>query len=395
VATRALARPVPPAAPPTDDALWREVQDAFELDRSFVNFNNGGVSPCPRSVHDAVRRYDDIANLAPSYTMWSWLEPGIETVRRELAREMAVDPGTVAVTRNASEAMQIVQLGLPLKAGDRVVVTDQDYPRMRDTWEQRVRRDGIEIDVVSLPARAEPDLVLERYASAIGPRTRVLHITHVTHTSGQVMPVQELCALARDKGLFSLVDAAHATFHLPFRVGDLGCDALGTSLHKWLMAPIGTGMLYVRPERIEEIWPMQPAPAALAKDIRKFEEIGTHPASQHNAIAEALAFHRRIGAQRKHARLHALRMRWTRAVREHRRVRLHTVDDPARSGAIGVVEIDGMTPADAVAALWTKWRIFSVAIDMPSHRGVRLTPSVYTTDGDADLLGEALLALAG
>lgn len=395
VAGSAHGRPAPLPVPDMDEAaLWREVQDAFDLDRTFINFNNGGVCPSPRVVHAAFKRYLDIQNLGPTYTMWSWLEPGIEAVRRELADEMGVDAETVAITRNASEALQIVQLGLSLRKGDQVLVSDQDYPRMRDTWDQRVRRDGIEVVVVAIPVPATDVQILQRFADAMTSKTRVLHVTHVTHVSGQVFPVRELCQLARARGVFSIVDAAHATFHLPFQIGDLGCDALGTSLHKWLLAPIGTGMLYIRRERIPEIWPLQATGASRDADIRKFEEIGTHPAANHNAIAEALVFHRRIGAERKHKRLHGLRMRWTDAVRTLPNVKLHTLDDPARSGGIGVVEIVGKTPAELVAALWDGWRIFSVGIDHHTHRGVRLTPNVYTTDDEADTLAEALVSIA-
>ncbi|HZB25035.1 MAG TPA: aminotransferase class V-fold PLP-dependent enzyme [Vicinamibacterales bacterium] len=374
-----------------DESYWREIQQAFTLDRTVVNLNNGGCCPSPRVVHEALKRYLDISNQAPVYHMWQILEPNIETVRRGLASRFGCDPEELAITRNASEALQIAQLGIDLRAGDEVVTTNQDYGRMLDTWEQRVRRDRIKLTRISFPVPA-PSLadLADRLLAAITPATRVLHFCHITNLTGQIFPVRQICEEARRRGITTIVDGAHAFAHFPFTAADLGCDFYGTSLHKWLLAPIGTGFLYVRRDRIERHWPLTPAPVSKQADIRKFEEIGTHPAANHNAIAEAITFHDGIGAERKAARLRYLRDRWAARLARHGGIRLHTSLEPSHSCAIGTVQIVG-TPAPAVVErLWARWRIIATPIVHAEYEGVRVTPNVYTTLDEIDTFAGAM-----
>jgi selenocysteine lyase/cysteine desulfurase len=381
----------PAADVAADEDYWREIQQAFTLDRTVVNLNNGGCCPSPRVVHEALKRYLDISNQAPVYHMWQILEPNIESVRRRLAAAFGCDAEELAITRNASEALQIAQLGLDLKAGDEVVTTNQDYGRMLDTWEQRVGRDGVKLVKVSFPVppRSMED-VSRPLLAAITPRTKVLHFCHITNLTGQIFPVKALCDEARRRGIRTIVDGAHAFAHFPFTAADLGCDYYGTSLHKWLLAPIGTGFLYVRKEHIESLWPLTPASASRAKDIRKFEEIGTHPAANHNAIAEALTFHEGIGIERKSARLRYLRDRWAKRLAANARIRIHTNLDPSHSCAIGTVQIAGVPSGKLVARLWERWRIIATPIVHAEYEGVRVTPNVYTTIQEIDTFAAAM-----
>ena len=384
-----------PEALAGDEAYWREIQSAFTLDRTILNLNNGGVCPSPRVVHEALKRYLDISNQAPVYHMWQVLEPNIESVRRALAKEAGCDPEELAITRNASEALQIAELGIDLQRGDEVLTTNQDYGRMLDTWDQRARREGIAVNKISFPVPPESqDDLVERFTRAITPRTRVLHVSHITNLTGHIFPVRPICDMARARGIITIVDGAHAFAHFPFALRDLNCDYYGTSLHKWLLAPIGTGFLYVRRDRIKQTWPMQPAAASRADDIRKFEEIGTHPAANHNAIAEALVFHQGIGVDRRLARMLYLRNRWMDQVRDNPRVRIYTSPRPGESGAIGTAQIVGMKPGDVTAKLWEKWRIIATPIVHQEFEGVRVTPNVYTTLEEVDTLAEAFTTLA-
>ena len=394
---RAAARRVdgaPPGDVAADESYWREIQQAFTLDRTIINLNNGGCSPSPRVVHEAFKRYLDISNQAPVYHMWQILEPNIETVRRRLAAQFGCDPEELAITRNASEALQIAQLGIDLRPGDEVVTTNQDYGRMLDTWEQRVRRDGIKLTKISFPV-PPPSMqdLADRLLSAITPATKVLHFCHITNLTGQIFPVKQICAEARRRGIKTIVDGAHAFAHFPFTAGDLGCDFYGTSLHKWLLAPIGTGFLYVRREHIETLWPLTPASAERRADIRKFEEIGTHPAANHNAIAEALSFHEGIGSDRKSARLRYLRDRWARRLARHPKIRIHTNLDPAHSCAIGTVQITSVPTKEVVEQLWARWRMIATPITHKEYEGVRVTPNVYTTLEEIDTFAGAMESL--
>ena len=387
---------VPPEDLARDEDYWREIQQAFTLDRTIINLNNGGVCPSPRVVHEALKRYLDISNQSPVYHMWQILEPNIESVRRRLAGAFGCDAEELAITRNASEALQIAQLGIELKAGDEVVTTNQDYGRMLDTWQQRVRREGIKLTQVSFPVPPPSmDVLADRLLGAITPATKVLHFCHITNLTGQIFPVRRIADEARRRGIKTVVDGAHAFAHFPFKAEDLGCDFYGTSLHKWLLAPIGAGFLYVRREHIPALWPLTPAAASKASDIRKFEEIGTHPAANHNAIAEALTFHEGIGSERKAARLRYLRNRWADRLRASPGFKLHTNLDPAHSCAIGNVQVLNVPTPKVVSQLWERWRIIATPIMHAEYEGLRVTPNVYTTLEEVDTFAAAMEGIAG
>src|SRR5437879_6210933 len=237
-----------------NEDFWREIQQAFTVDRNIINLNNGGVCPSPKIVQDAMRRELEFSNMSPAYTMWTVLEPEIESVRVRLASSFGCDPEELAVTRNASEALEIAQMGLDLKPGDEVLTTDQDYPRMITTWQQRERRDGIKLRMISFPTPPPSmDDLYQRFERAVTPRTKVIHFCHITNLTGQIFPVKKICQMARSRGIEAIVDGAHAYAHFPFKHEDLDCDYYGTSLHKWLLAPNCTGCICVRKSKIEQI----------------------------------------------------------------------------------------------------------------------------------------------
>jgi selenocysteine lyase/cysteine desulfurase len=377
-----------------DEDYWAEINRAFDLDRTLINLNNGGVSPAPTHVLEQMIRDLKFSNEIPVQHMWRELEPRIESVRRELAREFGCDVEEMAIVRNASEANETMILGLDLRRGDEVIVTTQNYPRMLTTWDQRARRDGIVVKPITftVPPPSD-DYLVERFRAAITPRTKVIEVTHITNLTGHVMPVRKIVDMARPLGIEVFVDGAHAFAHFPFTRDQLGADYYGTSLHKWLLAPIGTGFLYVRREKIPKLWPLMAAPATMTADVRKYEEIGTHPAANHNAIAAALAFHRAIGAERKAARLRWLRDRWAkRLLAESDRVKVLThLSDPTKAGAIGFIAVDGLDPAKLGAWLYDKHRIVTTPIVFPEFSGVRITPNVYTMADEVDLFAEKVL----
>jgi selenocysteine lyase/cysteine desulfurase len=374
-----------------DEDFWREIQQAFTIDRNIINLNNGGVCPSPRVVQDAMHRELEFSNMAPAYTMWQVLEPEIENVRTRLAASFGCDREELAITRNASEALEIVQLGLDLKPGDEVLSTDQDYPRMITSWQQRERRDSIKLNLISFPT-PPPSLedLYQRFERAITPRTRVIHFCHITNLTGQIFPVKRICQMARSRGIEAIVDGAHAYAQFPFKHEDLDCDYYGTSLHKWLLAPHGTGFLYVRKSKIEKIWPMMAAPASMNGNIRKFEEIGTHPAANHNAIAEALTFHEAMGPDRKAARLRYLRSLWTERLSRFPNVTIRTSSDPAQSCGVVLVSVEGKKAPALADELWKQHRILVVPIVHKDFEGLRVTPNVYTTAPEIGFFAEAM-----
>jgi selenocysteine lyase/cysteine desulfurase len=383
-----------PAANLADDEVyWGEIQRAFDTDRTMVNLNNGGCSPTPTHVLEQMIRDLRFSNELPVYNMWAVLEPRVESVRRDLAKDFGCDLEEMAITRNASEANEIMIFGLDLKPGDEIIVTNQNYGRMLTTWRQRARREGIVVKEVSfkVPPPSQQYLV-DQFKAAITPRTRVIEVTHITNLTGQIMPVKELMDLARPLGIEVFVDGAHAYAHFPFTRDQLGTDYYGTSLHKWLLAPVGAGFLYVRKEKQKKLWPLMAAPPEMDENIRKYEEIGTHPAANHNAISTALAFHRGIGADRKIARLRYLRDRWAkRLLAESDRFRVLTPLDSPYSGAIGLFAVEGMDMPKLGGWLMDKYRIVNTPIVHAEFSGIRITPNVYTTVDEVDLFAEKVL----
>jgi selenocysteine lyase/cysteine desulfurase len=379
-----------------DEFYWREIQQAFTLDRTLINFNNGNNCPSPRVVHEAMKRYLDMANMLP-IVYRAQTERNYEGMRRAMAKEFGCDPEEIAFTRNASESLQIAQNGIDLQAGDEVLTTEQDYPRMLTTWDQRMRREKIKVTRIQFPVPTTADDLYQRFEKAITPRTKVLHFCHITNLTGQLFPVQRLSRLARQRGLVTVVDGAHALAQFPFKLRDLEMDYYGVSLHKWLLAPTGTGLLYVRRDRIAKTRPLQAAPTRDDNDIRKFEAIGTHPAGIRAAIAEALAFHQAIGGERKAARLRYLTMRWANALKPFPRIKIHSSLEPGQTWGLALVGIEGVDSRALSQFMMDKYRIVINAVvagELPGpqfpYEGLRVTPNVYTTLEEVDTFVEAM-----
>jgi selenocysteine lyase/cysteine desulfurase len=374
-----------------DEFYWREVQLAFKLDRTLINLNNGFTCPTPRVALEAEWRYMDMINMLPVHYQ-GMIARNVETIRPRMAAEFGCDPEEIALTRGASEALQIAQNGIDLKAGDEVVTTEQDYPRMLTTWDQRMRREGIKVTRFQFPVPTTQDDLYQRFEKAITPRTKVFHFTHITNLTAQLFPVQRLSRLAHSKGIVTIVDGAHALGHFPFKLRDLECDAYGVSLHKWLLAPIGNGCLYVRREMIPKFWPLQAAPEQQDSDIRKFEAIGTHPWAIRAALGEALAFHQAIGAERKAARLRYLTLRWANALKVHPRVKiLSDLSEPPQAWGVAAVNIEGIDVRDLAKFLMDKYRIIAVPLvggappnSVFDYQALRVSPNVYTTLEEID-----------
>ncbi len=370
-----------------DEDYWSQIQRAFDVDRTRINFNNGGVSPSPTHVLEQMIRDLRFTNEIPALHLWDILEPRVESVRRDLAHDFGCDPAEMALTRNTSEGMETLILGIDLKRGDEVIVTDQNYGRMLNAWDQRVRREGIVVKSVSfkvpLPSNAH---FVEQIKSAITPRTKVIEFPHIVNITGQILPVAEVMKVARPLGIEVFIDGAHAYAHFPLSRDELGCDYYACSLHKWLLAPIGTGFLYVRKSKIKSIWPLMAAAASQTEDIRKYEEIGTHPAANHNAVGAALAFHRAIGVERKAARLRYLRNRWTKPLlAASPRVKVWTpLDDESMSCGITLVDIEGVEPYKLGSYMLDKHGIFVTPIKHKDFQGIRVTPNVYATLDEID-----------
>ncbi len=378
-----------------NESFWFQIQQAFDVDRSIINLNNGGCCPAPRLVMSAQERHLTFTNNAPVRTLWTIMDPQVEHVRARLAKAFGCRPDEMAITRNASEALQIAINGIDMKPGDEYLTTTQDYPRMITTIKQRAEREGVVLKQIKIPtpARSMPEIV-SLFEKAITPKTRVILVSHSIFMTGQILPVKEVCALARSRGIWSIVDGAHAFAQFPYNGGEIGCDMYGVSLHKWCTAPIGTGFLYVRKDRIKDVWPLTAAEKPRSDEIRKFEEIGTHPDAGRLAIAEALTFWEGIGAERKADRLRYLRDYWAKRLMKLPNVIMHTSLDPAHSCAIGTIQLKGADSKKLVEHFWDNHKIIVVPITHDEFEGIRVSANVYTSLTELDMFCEAFETVA-
>ncbi|MCU0337514.1 MAG: aminotransferase class V-fold PLP-dependent enzyme [Sediminibacterium sp.] len=386
---------------PIDIALdadyWRTIQDAYTASKSdIVILNNGGVSPQPIAVQQALDKYNAFSSRGPSYYMWRQLDKGREPLRERLAKLAKVSAEEIAINRNATEALNTVIYGLDFEKGDEVIGTYQDYPNMIQAWRQRAMRDGLVYKQINFQFPIEDDdAIVAAFEREISSKTKLLHITHVVNWVGQILPVRKICDMAHKKGIEVLVDGAHSFGLLDFSIADLNCDYFGTSLHKFLSAPIGSGMLWIKKEHISKVWPLICNDQPKSSNIRKFETLGTRSFAIEQAIGEAIQFHESIGAARKEARIRYLKNRWCNQVIKQPKVRLHTSMKNEYACAIAGFSIDGMRPAEIDSILMSQYKIHTVGIEWENIKCVRVTPHVYTTEDQVDLLAKAILEIAG
>ena len=378
-----------------DEDLWARMAQAYTVSPNILNLNNGGVSPQPKVVQDAVDRYYHLSNEAPTYYMWQILDKGREPLRRKLADLAGVSPEEVAINRNTTEALGTFTWGIDMQKGDEIVMTKQDYPNMIHAWKQRELREGVKINWINLSLPFDNDeIVLKAYIDATTSKTKIWHITHLMTWTGQILPAAKLCAEARKRGIISIVDAAHSFAHVDYKISDFNCDYFGTSLHKWLCAPFGTGMMYIKKDRIEKTWPIFSTDKPQSNDIHKFEALGTRSFAPEQAIGQAIDFHNAIGGKRKQERLHYLKSYWCNAIAKNPRVKLHISLKPEYSCALGTFSIDGLDVGDVSTKLMADHQIHTVSIKWENVNAVRVTPHVYTTTRDLDRFIDAVMKIA-
>ena len=382
---------IPPDQLASDEDFWYYIQESFTVSPSLINLNNGGVAPSPKVVQDAVKRFMDMCNEAPSYYMWRILDQGREPLRKNLARFAGATIEEIAIQRNASEALETVIFGIDLKAGDEVVLTKQDYPNMINAWKQREQREGIKLVWINLELPSEDnDYIAGEYIKAFTSKTKVVHVTHIINWNGQIIPVRKIADAAHARNIDVLVDGAHSFAHFDFTIPELGADYFGTSLHKWMSACIGSGMLYVKKEKIKNIYPLFAGGDAKSEDIRKFENLGTRPFFIEQAIGKAIEFHEMIGSKRKEERLLYLKNYWMNRVKDIPKVKLGTSMKKGFGCAIGLVSVEGRKPGELDTFLLEKYKVHAVGIEWENIKGLRVTPNVYTTTKNLDVLVEGI-----
>lgn len=360
----------------TDEAFWQSIRAQY-ITGKLINLNNGGVNPQPQPVREAYMRNYLLCNDTPSYSMWRELDKLREPLRKRLADLLGVSPLEIAFNRNTTEGLNSIIFGLDLKAGDEVVLSNFDYPNIENAWKQRAKRDGIKLNYVNLEMPADDEAVVQQYADAITPRTKLVHITHMMNWTGHVMPVRRIADIAHAKGCEVMVDGSHSFAHLIYTIPQLGADYYATSCHKWLGAPFGTGLMYIQQDKIQKVWALLSAPIPDADNIGKFECLGTRSFAAEMTIGTALDYYETLGAERKLARLRYLKNYWVEKLQSKPGFKLYSSLQPQHGAAIatfGIVGVDAPVIEKALAQA----NIHTSIVKHGNVNGVRISPNVYT-----------------
>jgi selenocysteine lyase/cysteine desulfurase len=378
-----------------DEAFWRTIRGKYRLTPDYINLENGYYSMQAEPVLDAFIKHVREINVQASRYMRTRQPDDKLRVRTRLAKMAGVTPEELIITRNTTESLDTVINGFDWQPGDEAVMAEQDYGAMLDMFKLQARRRGVVNRVVSLPLDPRSDdEIVQLYANAITPRTRLLMVGHMVNITGHILPVRAISDMAHARGVEVMTDGAHAFAQLTFNIPDLGCDYYGASLHKWLGTPLGAGILYVKQDRIAKLWPIYADMGMADTDIRKLNHTGTHPVHTDLGIENAIDFHEAIGIERKEARLRYLQQYWTKQVRGVKNIIVNTPSDPKRSCAIANVGVANMKPGDLAKTLMDRYKVFTVAIDGANVHGVRVTPQLFTTPQELDVFVRALKELA-
>ena len=377
-----------------DESFWAEIRKGYNLKTDYINLENGYYNFLPQVLLDKYMGHIREVNLQGSYYMRTVQFDNKKKMVEKLGTLLGCGADELVITRNTTESLDTIIAGFPWKAGDEAVMAEQDYGAMLDMFKQVAKRHGVVNKIISIPNHPKSDEeIVELYANAITPNTKLLMVCHMVNITGQILPIKKICEMAHSKGVDVLVDGAHAVAHIQYNIKDLGCDYYGASLHKWLSVPLGAGILFVKKEKIKKIWPLIADSPKAEDDISRLNHTGTHPVATDLTISDSIDHYNMIGAARKEARLRYLQLYWTSKVRNLPHVVLNTPAAESRSCAIANVGIKDMKPAVLAETLLKKYNIFTVAIDYANVQGCRITPNLYTTTKELDVLVQALKEL--
>ncbi len=379
----------------SNEDFWTVIRQGYKLKPDYINLENGYYCIQPQEVMEKhIARIREV-NYQGSYYMRNFRMKNREKFAQQLADLTGCSREELVITRNTTESLDMVIGGFPWRAGDEAIMAEQDYGAMLSMFDMVAERYGVVNKRIMVPNHPKSDEEIVRvYENAITDKTRMIMVCHMINITGHILPVRKICDMAHRHGVQVLVDGAHAVAHFRFRIDDLDCDYYGSSLHKWLSVPLGAGMLYVKKERIKDLWPFMAAGKKDKDDIARLAHVGTNPVHTDLSIPDAIDYYNMIGPQRKEERLRYLQTYWTSKVRNLPNVVLNTSADPQRACGIANVGIEGMDPSDLAKVLLEKYKIFTVAINRPGVVGCRVTPNVYTSTEELDAFVAAIIELA-
>jgi len=368
-----------------DEDFWLTIRNQYLLKPDYINLENGYYNFIPQPLLEKLIEHIKEVNYQGSYYMRTVQWDNKKKIAARLAGIAGCLSEEIAITRNATESLDLVIGGFDWKAGDEAVMAIQDYGSMLDMFEQVKNRYGVVTVKVSVPLHPKNDEeIVTLYANAINTKTKVMLISHMINITGQILPVRKICAMAHSKGVQVIVDGAHAFAHSKYRIDELNCDYYAASLHKWLSTPLGAGLLYINKNNIKNLWPLLGDSEKDLTKINRLNHIGTHPVHTDLTINDCIDYYEMIGAERKEARMYFLQNYWTSKVRNLPRIILNTPADSKRSCGIANIGIEGITPGDLAQRLMKEYKVFTVAIDGAEVHGCRICPNVYTTLAELD-----------
>ena len=379
-----------------DEKYWNDVANMYHQNINFINLESGYFSPSPESVKNYWVDFVNEINESPSYYMRTRQTEMREKVRNKLANYAGIQSDELVLTRNTTESMNIIIQGIKLDKGDEILRTNLEYPNIIQALDMRERRFGTKVRIVDVPIHPKNQQeIVDKVISAVNKKTKVILISHMVFLNGQVFPVKEVCAKARELGLETIVDGAHSFSHVDMDISEIGCDYYASSLHKWLGAPLGNGLLYVKKDNVRRLWPLYGDTAYEDDNIMKLEHLGTRPCSDQNGIIPAIDFNLEIGKKEKSKRLKFLQMRWASELKENKNIILNTPLGEGQSYGIANVGVKNLPPSNLADKLFDDHNIFTVPIDDDRGiRGVRVSPNLYSTVEDIDKFIEAMLKIA-
>ena len=368
-----------------DDELWKTVRSHYTLKDEYINLESGYYNIIPNPILDNFINHVKHVNIQGSYYMRNDLNKNKDRVTKQLADFVRSTPDQIAITRNATESLDLIISGFPWKKGDEAIYAKQDYGTMKEMFEQIANRYGVKNKIVSIPNHPKNDEeIVSLYESQITNKTKLIMICHMINVTGQILPVKKICKMAHAYGVEVLVDGAHCVGHFDFSIDDFNCDYYGSSLHKWLATPLGAGLLYVNKNKTHRIWPLLANGNTDKSDIKRLNHIGTHPVHTDLAISNSIDYIKWIGIEKKEKRMRFLQRYWSDQLRSFKNVIVNTPEDVKRSCGIGNIGVTNMSPSKMADVLFEKYNIFTVAIDYANVKGCRISPNIFTTTEELD-----------
>ena len=379
----------------SEENFWKSIRKDYLLKKDYVNLENGYYCFIPQPTLNKYLEHVKRINFEGSYYMRNQLDLDKRKTAERLSNLVNCDKDELAITRNTTESLDLIISGFPWEKNDEAIFAIQDYGSMQEMFKLTAKRRGIVNKIISVPNHPKNDEeIVSLYEKQITKKTKLIMVSHMINITGQILPVKKICEMAHSYNIDVLVDGAHCVGHIDVDIKDLNCDYYGSSLHKWLSAPLGTGLLFVKKEKISKIEPILAGHVHQRDNIMRLNHIGTHPVHSDLAINDAIDYLESIGIERKQNRLRYIQRYWSDKLRFKNNIIINTPIEIQRSCGIANIGVKNKTPDELSKILFNEYSIFTVAIDYANVKGCRITPNIYTNEEELDYFVESIIKIA-